>query len=243
MIYHYKEKAKPLTLLQLNVGRGPAPHEIALTLAHSSHIDIILIQEPYVYRDLSRQITKRHPSYECFTPTDNWTATGRPRVFTYVRKRAGIQSTQLRPQIEDPELLSDILMLQILTSTGQSALIINIYNAPHGSIRAGEAAKALTSLPENTPSQPTILAGDLNLLHERWQPSLDTSPTAFAEPFIEWLDQNDMTLISEIDNPTHNKAPLPLIAGDKPCPSNPLRPNQSQPRSRPAGLWTDLYHT
>jgi ribonuclease HI/exonuclease III len=205
MIYHYKEKAKPLTLLQLNVGRSPAPHEIALTLAHSSHIDIILIQEPYVYRDLSRQITKRHPSYECFTPTDNWTVTGRPRVLVYVRKRTGIRSTQLRPQIEDPELLSDILMLQILTSTGQSALIINIYNAPHGSIRAGEAAKALTSLPENISSQPTILAGDLNLLHERWQPSLDTSPTAFAEQFIEWLDHTDMTLISEIDNPTHNK--------------------------------------
>jgi hypothetical protein len=38
-----------LTILQLNVGRGPAAHEIALSLAYSSDIDIILIQEPYIY--------------------------------------------------------------------------------------------------------------------------------------------------------------------------------------------------
>src|SRR4051794_1781539 len=37
--------AKPLTILQANVGRGATSHEIALSLAHDSLIDIILIQE------------------------------------------------------------------------------------------------------------------------------------------------------------------------------------------------------
>ena len=51
-------KMEPLTLLQLSVGRAKATHEIALSLAHSNNIDIILIQEPYIFSDLSQQITK-----------------------------------------------------------------------------------------------------------------------------------------------------------------------------------------
>jgi ribonuclease HI len=194
-----------LTILQLNVGRGPAAHEIALSLAYSSDIDIILIQEPYIYTDLSRQITKRHPSYECFSPTDSWVTSGRPRVLTYVRKKRGIRASQLRPQLISQDVLSDLLLLQILSRSGQSALIINIYNAPIGSIRPGEAAKALTLLPDSHFSQSTVLAGDFNLLHSRWQPSLRCSPTTFAEPFVDWLDRLGLVLISEIDRPTHNR--------------------------------------
>ena len=65
--------AKPLTILQANVGRGATPHEIALTLANTSFVDIILIQEPYIFTDCARKISKAHPMYESFTPLDNWT--------------------------------------------------------------------------------------------------------------------------------------------------------------------------
>ena len=65
-------QAKPLTVLQINVGRGATPHEIALSLANDSLIDIILIQEPYIFTDRKWKITKFHPMYESFTPLDNW---------------------------------------------------------------------------------------------------------------------------------------------------------------------------
>ncbi|EED12096.1 hypothetical protein TSTA_001670, partial [Talaromyces stipitatus ATCC 10500] len=173
---------------------APDAHEIALTLAYTSNIDIILIQEPYTFKDLSQQITKKHPSCECFSPTDSWAISGRPRVLTY-----------LCPFTTDTKEASDLLFFQIFLPTGKSALIVNIYNAPAGCSRAGEAAKALTTLPEVYFPQTTILAGDLNLLHNRWQPSLQRSPTTFAELFINWLDLQGLVLISDIDYPTHER--------------------------------------
>lgn len=145
---------------------------IALSQAHSNHIDIILIQEPYIYKDLTRKITKRHPSYECFSPTDSWEISGTPRVLIYVRRKCGIRASQLRPDTLSQETLSDLLPLQISTCLGQSVLIFNICNALVAAIRAGEAVRALTCLPESYFTQPTLLAGDFNLLHSRWQPSL-----------------------------------------------------------------------
>ena len=68
---HRRSPYGPLTVLQINVGRGATPHELALTLAHDSHIDILFIQEPYVFADRSRRITKRHPAYKAFTPLDD----------------------------------------------------------------------------------------------------------------------------------------------------------------------------
>jgi hypothetical protein len=58
--------------MQVNVNKGSSNHEIALNLAFLNQIDILLIQEPYIFKqDLSRRITKRHPSYEAFSPMDD----------------------------------------------------------------------------------------------------------------------------------------------------------------------------
>jgi hypothetical protein len=62
---------KPLIVLQINVGRGATLHEIALSLANDSLIDIILIQEPYIFTDYKWKITKFHPMYESFTPLND----------------------------------------------------------------------------------------------------------------------------------------------------------------------------
>jgi hypothetical protein len=84
-------------------------------------------------------------------------------------------------------------------------LILNIYNAPVGVIRAGEAARALARFSESYFSLPTLLAGDLNLLHSRWQPSLQRPSTSFADIFTEWPGEHGLLLTSEIDIPTHDK--------------------------------------
>lgn len=164
------QQTDPLLILQQNIGRSATAHEITLSQAYSNNIDIILIQEPYIYKGLTRKITKRHPSYECFSPTDSWVISGRPRVLTYIRKKKGIRSSQLRPDITDQEALSDLLLLQISTRTGQSTLLHNIYNAPTGptSIRPNRAVQELIKLPNTYFTQSTLLAGDFNLLHSRW---------------------------------------------------------------------------
>ena len=193
-----------LTILQINVDKGGPQHEIALSTAYDEQTDVVLIQEPYISRDFPRRITKRHPSFNCFTPIDDWT-NSQPRVLTYVRKGAGLRTTQIRPDTLDQSALPDILFLQIQAPSGQSLLIVNVYNAPPGSIRPGLAAQAITFLPPAFLSQPLLLAGDLNLLHRSWQPSLQRGPTTFADPFADWLDQSQLVFISEVDRPTHDE--------------------------------------
>ena len=68
-----KNKASPITILSLNVGKGSTNHEIALNEAYLSSVDVILTQEPYISNGRSRRITKKHPNYEAFSPIDDWT--------------------------------------------------------------------------------------------------------------------------------------------------------------------------
>ena len=158
---------QPLTLLQVNAGKGGEAHEIALAQGHERKIDVILIQEPYIYRERERRITKRHPSYECFTPTDDWNT--RPRVLTYLRKGRGFKAEQARPVQQEDPAQRNLLFLNILSSSGSPMTIINVYNAPPGSVGQGEAVRALTSIAHNIIGQCVLLAGDLNMHHGRWQ--------------------------------------------------------------------------
>jgi hypothetical protein len=50
-----------------------------------------------------------------------------------------------------------------------------------------------------------LLTGDFNLLHSRWQTSLQRGPSTLAEPVSEWLDKLGLVFIFEIDIPTYNK--------------------------------------
>src|SRR5436190_22425962 len=131
--------AKPLTVLQINVGRGATPHKIALSLANDSLIDIILIQEPYIFMDCKWKVTKSHPMYESFTPLDDWNT--HPRVMSYVRKGAGLNTTQLWPCFS-----RDLIFLQIQTRDLPPLNIINVYNALVGGTDAGAAIASLMDL-------------------------------------------------------------------------------------------------
>lgn len=189
--------------MQVNVNKGSSNHEIALNLAFVNQIDILLIQEPYIFKQvLSRRITKRHPSYEAFSPVDDWEIT--PRVLTYLRKGVGLKATQLRPLQQDDPGVSDLLFLSLSTPLNQSILLVNIYNAPPNSTRGEQAVRSLTSLPYSLFPRLTFVAGDLNLHHHLWQPSYEYS-TASTAPFISWIDSLNLILTSRADEPTHDQ--------------------------------------
>src|SRR5271167_3459724 len=152
--------AKPLTILQANIGRGATSHKIVLSLANSSFIDIILIQEPYIFLDYSRKISKAHPMYKSFTPLDDWTT--RLWVMSYVRRGSGLHTNQLQPVTTQ-----DLIFLQIQAYNALGITIINAYNAPLRSTNLGEAINALVKLPPNLLTS-TFFASDFNLLYLRW---------------------------------------------------------------------------
>ena len=190
---------RPLRLLQINVRKSHTPHELALATAYAERVDILLIQEPYIHSELQRRITKRHPAFECFSPTDSWTVP--PRTLTYVRKGVGLQVEQLRPIEEELEGVSDLVFLSILSPSYSKLIIINVYNAPPGSRAEGKALEALYDCPSSLFTN-TFIAGDFNLHHHFWQPTSTQNSTA-AESFITWLDSHTLGLTSEIGVPTH----------------------------------------
>lgn len=120
-MYNPKSSRKPLTILQVNVARGATSHELPLSLANDSYIDIILTQEPYIFPDITRQITKSHPAYEAFTPLDDWET--RPRLMSYIRKGVGILANQLSLVTS-----RDLIFLQLQSPSGSNFTTINIYN-------------------------------------------------------------------------------------------------------------------
>ena len=191
---------KPLQVLQINVARGAIPHELALTHAFQHGVDIILVQEPYVFHDLPRRITKKHPAFECFSPTHSWQL--RPRVMTYVRKGTGLTAEQLCPLNDEADSTRDLLLLRVV-SPSRSVTIINIYNAPSGCAGAGAATAALRVLPRDMISGRCLLGGDFNLHHPRWQPAFPGS-SAPAQPTVDWTDEVSLCFISGQGTPTHN---------------------------------------
>lgn len=54
--------------MQVNVGRSSAAHDIALTYAQENQIDVVMIQEPWIYSDLSIRKTKSQNEFETFSP-------------------------------------------------------------------------------------------------------------------------------------------------------------------------------
>ena len=184
-----------IKILFINVGTCSSAHEIALQLAFKTNMDVLLIQEPYVYKDLTRKISRKHPSFECFTPINDWHT--RPRVLTCSRKNTPLYFSQIRPisgVVHGPE---DALLLTANSSSGFSTLIINIYKPPPGDTNPGAGVSFLISflisLTELSFPPKTILAGDFNLHRHNCHSSRHGSPSSHAETLIRRLQSRDVT--------------------------------------------------
>lgn len=56
----------PHKILSINVARSSTAHKIALNSAVELKIDILLIQDLYIFKDITRKISKNHPAFEFF---------------------------------------------------------------------------------------------------------------------------------------------------------------------------------
>src|SRR5437667_5925155 len=185
-----------ISIMQANIGKGSDAHDLALNLAHQDHIDILLIQEPWINKNQNRRITKKHPAYQSFTPTQDWSS--RPQVISYIRK-----ATPLRPTQETlgQQINRDLFCIQIHPPTRPAISIANVYNALLGAKEEGEAVKDLLALAIHQ-EYSLLLAGDFNLRHEHWQPST-TQISHGAEWFFQWTQQQSLILTSPLNEPTH----------------------------------------
>lgn len=82
---------KELNITFVKIGRGAQAYEIAQNEAQIISTFVIFVQGPYIHSDRTRRITKYYPSFEIFSPIDNWLISRR-RVISYVGEGAGFRS-------------------------------------------------------------------------------------------------------------------------------------------------------
>ena len=66
----HKRRKTLLKILQVNVGRGGTAHDLALQYAFEKECDLVLIQEPWIEKDLDRRISKKHTGFQAYASED-----------------------------------------------------------------------------------------------------------------------------------------------------------------------------
>ena len=188
----YDKSIPQLRILQVNVARSPSPHEAALQLAFEQDYHVVLVQEPWISSFHTRRLSKHSPAFQLFTPIENWTC--RPRTLTYIRKHPQLEA-ELVPHGPQPN--RDLTAVHV-SSGNQHVTLLNLYNAPPGSVDAGEGLRHLQSQP--LPPRSCLIAGDFNLHHQLWQTNIITSTG--AEPFLQWAECQGLTLNLQPNTPT-----------------------------------------
>ena len=114
MVRRQNQRRGELQIMQVNVARSSSAHDIVLTYAQEYQIDVVLIQEPWTFSDLSLQRSKSHHGYETFFPDSTWLS--RPRAITYIRR-----DSHLKPFQVASNLSRDIV--QVVISRGDNKMI------------------------------------------------------------------------------------------------------------------------
>lgn len=162
--------------MQVNVGRSSSAHNIALAYAQENQIDVVLIQEPWIYSDLSIRRTKSHHDFETFSPVSTWLS--RPRVITHIRRDLHLKQYQVTSDFS-----RDIVQIVISRGDNKKIPIWNVYNTPTDSNGAGEGLSTLLGCTDT----PCFVGEDFNLRHPSWDSST-TFTLSSCSNLIEWYE-------------------------------------------------------
>jgi hypothetical protein len=181
---------KPIRVLQVNLNRSAPATESTFEIAIELNIDIIAVQEPWVFPPINNDYTKtRSVIHQSFTQILPIHGPLRPRTLYYISKNLGPEtSTALASNSpQDPDCL--IIDIQ---NRGTKIQLINIYNEKD---LGGSGVHTLNRGVIPAPlSQNSIILGDFNTHHPWWDPLAPKSPTADA--LVEWITENNLILLN-----------------------------------------------
>ncbi|KJZ68630.1 hypothetical protein HIM_11979 [Hirsutella minnesotensis 3608] len=171
-----------------------------LEQALEQEVDLLLIQEPYLYKINDSYIPIQHPAYNVIAPipfTSFPKLARRARVMAYKRKDARFEASPSFDLFCDPDIQA------IRVEGVEPFTLINLYNEKEV-IRApasqpGPYTVERLLLTTQLPQQPFLLAGDFNLHHHRWNPSAEASKARKAEALISWLDRYKASLLTDLE--------------------------------------------
>ena len=173
-----------------NTARGGPTHDTALNVAADNHANVILLQEPWYWRRPAGDlVTKTHPRYRLYEPTNR---DKRARAVLYVDKKLSAEQEGL----DTPDAVAVRL---------QNLVIVSAYNAPDD---AGHHLVQI--LPRN---QTLVVGGDLNAHHPHWN-SNTRRTNAAGHTFASALGPLGLAVQSPLDVPTHRRGGvLDLVLG------------------------------
>lgn len=184
---HRVRRGNALRLMQSNVRRTPATHDVALNLAWEAGYDVLLVQEPWTELNKhQRKLTKTHPGFDTFSPVEDWLEeANRPRVLTYIRKRKSLRAHHVRPFTTPYCCMVEV----------NGILLANVYRQP------GYPPGVLEGLEKWTPGPNTVVAGDFNALHWTWQPGHGRHASP-GQRLADWIEQVGL-VVENPEEPTH----------------------------------------
>ena len=173
-------------LIQINLNRSQAATESVLQLAIELKVDLIIVQEPWIYSpnpiDYSNSRSVLHQGFTQILPRNN---NLRPRTLAYI-------SREFKPLVclaASSPLDPDFLIIDIIEGNHKIQLL-NIYNE---SDQQGNNTSTLTRCLYNQQVYTSsILLGDFNTHHPWWDPLAQKSNR--AEELVDWLEQQSLTL-------------------------------------------------
>ncbi|KZZ98177.1 Endonuclease/exonuclease/phosphatase [Ascosphaera apis ARSEF 7405] len=156
---------------------------------------MILVQEPWIFSDLTLKRTRAHPGYRVFLPAGPWNR--RPRVCTYVKDSLASYASQLQaPFSGQPDLLPVHFHTLTLDFT-----LWNVYNAPDSDGVVAPRAASTTLLQQSFPNS-HILCGDFNFPTGSWLPH--QSGTTESERFHDHMLTQDLSALIPSES-THDR--------------------------------------
>jgi hypothetical protein len=173
-------------------------HRIVFYLSATafSDIDIFMFQDPYwgpigTSKSVENQEGDKlygeviSPGWECFLPS----GPGIPRVLTYIRTNVSQLSASLNPDV----VRHNCIVPADITYGTKSCLLINVYNPGVEASGPGATLRTLFNA-ELDIGLPTVVAGDFNLHHSRWNLGGGGTNKRLGTELLEWVDLGGLDL-------------------------------------------------
>jgi ribonuclease HI len=125
------------------------------------------------------------PGWECFLPA----GAGIPRALTYVRT----DITQLSAALSPDMVRHNCIVPVDITYGSKACLLINVYNPSIEATGPGATLRSLMAT-ELDLGLPTVLAGDFNLHHSRWNLGGGGNNERMATDLLEWTETGGLDL-------------------------------------------------
>ena len=198
MLDDKENNSSRIQFLQQNVNKNDSKMHTCLQIDLKLNIDFILFQESFI--NTNTMTTISHSAYYCIMSESEKI---RSRVMIFAKKSSRFQFCQKSDICSD----TDIIIIDIndfLNSKTEVIQLINIYNEKSLAKNSNEWT-VKRSLKNIIPHLNTIICEDFNSHYSWWNLAISNLDARKVIVLVNWLQQFQFNLISELDSGTFHR--------------------------------------